>query len=772
MLKDFLKKVAPEFNILAEEMKEIEQNVINKLDKSAKLDEIDCVTFGLETDDGKIIKVYVNSEQSAEFEKALSEKLGQVDDIEEALNELAKDFEIVDVEWPEDGDEEDAEVADSVMTTDGSESLNSQVYDKKNAESEKDHKIKQADESIKFTPDEEFSMKIFEADHTNSLESRLTTPVQLMVYNAILDLGIPEIALVRNPYRTAIIKGIREKALELNKNPTIKTALKWFIKRSLDQDSLLKKKKQDAKHTRDDDEDVKEGVECPMCGSSELHEAQKHGSKINLFWDDMNKLISYIAVDKDTAETLFNATKYIALQKASITSDISRSSTLKIRQRLSELVELISSSEVTASPEAVTESTNAVEMNSVLTSLLQAADASAGKKVSEQLLDSTLFKQFMRKSKVKFTQKFRGELRVKLNQLLKQLGLKSTEDEKVTEQTLTELVKDDAKWMFTKDGEIVTISCKDLEVKLADEEMEKLLKAITNNETAVIRDHEDPTKKFTFSPRQRNVHVKQIGSPDVVVMKAEDVEKLTDTMTKMFESKTDSNLAIDWKTSSPSAKAFLSKLGVTGDKVEDASVELPNGDEIWYFKVDGVRYIVSDDLKSVKKDVSESKINDEQIVESIGPKFKEITKAEYEKQKAKHNSGTPVHHSAGSTHQGEDSKGNVTFKGAMHVAKDKNGDLITQTYSHKDHKLPTVLHVVGSDKKSRYYMLNEGASKLKYDQIGRDEVAVSVHDGRKFKLSGSIKKVAGGYQYFPQGKKEGGEVCKTINDCKKTLESD
>ena len=36
MLKDFLKKVAPEFNILAEEMQEIEQNIINKLDKSAK----------------------------------------------------------------------------------------------------------------------------------------------------------------------------------------------------------------------------------------------------------------------------------------------------------------------------------------------------------------------------------------------------------------------------------------------------------------------------------------------------------------------------------------------------------------------------------------------------------------------------------------------------------------------------------------------------------------------------------------------------------------
>lgn len=80
--------------------------ILNKLE--AGEDEVDTITFGLENDEGDIIKVYVNAEQADDFEKALAAKLGEEDNIEILLSDLNKDFDIVDVIWPD--DEEEAEV--------------------------------------------------------------------------------------------------------------------------------------------------------------------------------------------------------------------------------------------------------------------------------------------------------------------------------------------------------------------------------------------------------------------------------------------------------------------------------------------------------------------------------------------------------------------------------------------------------------------------------------------------------------------------------------
>lgn len=38
------------------------------------------------------------------------------------------------------------------------------------------------------------------------------------------------------------------------------------------------------------------------------------------------------------------------------------------------------------------------------------------------------------------------------------------------------------------------------------------------------------------------------------------------------------------------------------------------------------------------------------------------------------------------------------------------------------------------------------------------------------KIVGDIRKVAGGYQYFPKGQKEGGTVCTSLASCKRELE--
>lgn len=76
-------------------------DVSSYLNKAHELnDEVDTVTYGMELDDGSIVKVYVNANQADEFEEALSQMLGEFDDIEEVINTLAGTFDIVDVEWP------------------------------------------------------------------------------------------------------------------------------------------------------------------------------------------------------------------------------------------------------------------------------------------------------------------------------------------------------------------------------------------------------------------------------------------------------------------------------------------------------------------------------------------------------------------------------------------------------------------------------------------------------------------------------------------------
>jgi hypothetical protein len=88
-------------------------DVADYLERAGELnDEVDTVPFGLETDDGDIVKVYVNAEQADAFEEKMKEMLGIEDDIEEAINKLAQDFDIVDVVWPKSEKNDSSDVLD------------------------------------------------------------------------------------------------------------------------------------------------------------------------------------------------------------------------------------------------------------------------------------------------------------------------------------------------------------------------------------------------------------------------------------------------------------------------------------------------------------------------------------------------------------------------------------------------------------------------------------------------------------------------------------
>lgn len=118
-------------------------------------DEVDTIPFGLETDDGQIVKVYVNAEQADKFEETMKNMLGLEDDIEEAINRLSTEFDIVDVVWPRQENEEGEEVdPDADLSIDDTSNLEDPEDDNDFAEDEFDV-IASADAKPESAPEDE-----------------------------------------------------------------------------------------------------------------------------------------------------------------------------------------------------------------------------------------------------------------------------------------------------------------------------------------------------------------------------------------------------------------------------------------------------------------------------------------------------------------------------------------------------------------------------------------------------------------------------------------
>ena len=679
MLKETLRKLKPDFGFLTEDANEADQQIMNRLDRSVKLDEVDTITFGLETDDGKIVKVYVKVDQADDFEKALSDKLGEIDDIEEVLNELSKEFEIVDVEWPseetatEDGEEEE----------DGSSSLNQKVYDnpKENAENERDLKPKLENLSI----GEQFTIDINESSHAGSLESRFTTASQLMVYHAILELGIPEMALARNPFRAAILKNIKHKAMELTTSPMMKNALKTFINRSIDyEEKAAKNKTAMGGHIDANDKHVKESLTEGVTQD---------------FWNAFLELVNYVAATpEDAKELLANPTMKQIMTRSSgaLSSNVSAQLKTKLNDFKNSLTGDGAAAQLKAAGvvesyrranEKLNEGSSPAEITDLFKALLTLADPSKDGAAVTNVMKSSAWNSFFNAAKGSLTQKFGGTARAKLNQLkavlptstvsttatktaptateskksfaaalkteekslknaslahafqygsekfdeghpievigeegdsyivkpfpimanshmkLKKTAVKLTgkinvpvggnngkmdgglneavtfkngDRVKVNIQNWSTLrdkkskglgtvkgkegksiiVKiDDVEreilvgpadldeiskltesqvpsWTFDMDDDNLVVQCATLKVILNDEEVEKLVKGITNKDTVIVRDNEDPTHKVAFSPRGSSIMVKKVGTPEGVMMRNTDVDNLLDFVSK------------------------------------------------------------------------------------------------------------------------------------------------------------------------------------------------------------------------------------------------
>lgn len=89
---------------------------LKSLENREKSDNRDTVTFGLEDDDGGLVRVIVKSEEAEDFERALQMFLvdreqedQDIPEIAEVLFKLKDQFSIVDVQWPEVEQDEEQE---------------------------------------------------------------------------------------------------------------------------------------------------------------------------------------------------------------------------------------------------------------------------------------------------------------------------------------------------------------------------------------------------------------------------------------------------------------------------------------------------------------------------------------------------------------------------------------------------------------------------------------------------------------------------------------
>lgn len=224
------------------EIKQDEVNdVLNKAAKDAD-EEVETITFGLETDDGEIVKVYVNSEDADGFEEAMSKMLGLEDSIEAALEKLSVDFDIVAVDWPDDEEEDEETTGEEQPETDDLSDLTGGDESEEEPQNEGEDTMTIGNNFLKRILGEEQDLMEKKIKDEEDLESeeeevddkknpifkrfKFTTPIAKMILDIMMTLNVPKLVMIRN--FSTVRNGIIESSRMVQKNPRAKMWLGRF----------------------------------------------------------------------------------------------------------------------------------------------------------------------------------------------------------------------------------------------------------------------------------------------------------------------------------------------------------------------------------------------------------------------------------------------------------------------------------------------------------------------------------------------------------------
>lgn len=482
MLNSNLRRLAEEFGF--ETITEsLEQEVSDKLTRQAKLDDVETVTFGLETDDGKIVKVFVNKDDAEKFEKLMADALGSTDSVEEAINKAAGEVDIVDVEWPEADDEEEE--------IEGAEVMDPKVHSRANKQEEVAAALKPRAGGLSGSIQGVVESKI------SHLGDRLTTADQQLIYQAIIDLGVPEDALSRSSYRANIIKGIRETALLLATAPQMKIALKQLIKNRLAAEHPKAKDKKD---------DKKAGLK-----DSQDYDDEKiilESATTELYWSTFSALLGLFdnTPGKKIVANFLGLPKVASLQSKSMTK-LQRGMTATVRTKLQALgvaiEQAVASKEkvspTPSNPSTLVDNLSVVDIVDSISKLLMFGQAK-GANLAQPALDSTQGKELLRLVRSKSSM-LQGQVKRQLELLLIAMAGVS---ESVT----------------PKAGEGYQLG----HVSFDEGQAEKAKKALENRVTVTLVTLDG--QKAVLSPRKPVSFIKLIGSSERGDITPEQIEVL------------------------------------------------------------------------------------------------------------------------------------------------------------------------------------------------------------------------------------------------------
>lgn len=469
-----LKELMVDFGFITEQdgLEDVDKQVKAQLDRSAKMDEVDTVTFGLDTDDGRTVRVYVRAEQANDFEKALAEKLGSVDSIEQAINELSKDFDIIAVDWPPEKDADDQTDDDEDEETpagqeptpgegegtegkpEGEEAPDQQVYFNRNgAQGETMSKESTYKEQVLGRLLSEKQVEVaspaygFKRGEIGGLDPYLNHPVQRMIYKAILELGVPDVALTKSAYRSPVIQGIKRHAAAVMRDSTLRLRLGYFLNQE------IKQGEESGGKTKKESQDIDNAI---------MLAEQDATAEFDGLLDDLFKMMDS-SPDNKYAKTLKATSAYRAMMRGATGTSSAAYASLKSRMKM---------------------------FRDQLTKTLGMRD-----------------------------QETRKANAIKVNTPKTAVG-------GVAESTLIE-----ADWQFSQDADRLVMMCDALTISLDEENAERLIKGMSNREAVVVKDAESGSK-YSFSPRGSAVQVRATGSKTVCEMPSKDVDRLLDTIAK------------------------------------------------------------------------------------------------------------------------------------------------------------------------------------------------------------------------------------------------
>lgn len=225
---------------------EIKQDEVNDLLNKAAEDaneEVETVTFGLETDDDEIIKVYVNSKDADGFEEAMSKLLGSEDSIEAALEKLSVDFDIVAVDWPDDEEEGDEDTTEEEQPeTDDLSDLTGEDKSEEELQNEGENTMTIGNNFLKRILDEEQDLmekkikdeedlenekeKVYDKKNPIFKRFKFTSPIAKMILDIMITLNVPKLVMIRN--FSNVRNGIINSSRMIQKNPQAKMWLNRF----------------------------------------------------------------------------------------------------------------------------------------------------------------------------------------------------------------------------------------------------------------------------------------------------------------------------------------------------------------------------------------------------------------------------------------------------------------------------------------------------------------------------------------------------------------